>query len=163
MKKIRLYESQLAGGTQLLENYRKVIELEIGLVKEIKRRKREKKVSTALTGEYYFVNKVMAHYQKGLKYFPDNYEFILQYFNFIKLFPEHQNVARLLVKDLLAVSAAFVMSFLFSLYTNVIIAVILDFWWQKARGVSKSSLLLFQHRHASGSAKSSTHWSEQIS
>lgn len=107
MKKIRLYESHLHGGTQLLDNYQKVIEIEISLVKEIKRRKREKKVSTALSGEYYFVQKVMNHYQKGLKYFPDNYEFIMQYFNFIKLFPEHQNIARLLVKDLLAVSENF--------------------------------------------------------
>lgn len=104
IKKIQQYESQLASGTQLLENYRKIIELEIGLIKEIKRRKREKDVVSAISSEYYFIHKVMAHYQKGLKYFPDNYDFNLQYFNFIKLFPEHQNITGLLVKDLLAVS-----------------------------------------------------------
>lgn len=106
-KKIEQYDSLLSSDTQLLENYRKIIELEIGLIKEIKRRKREKEVTNSTKGECYFVHKVMGHYQKGLKYFPDNYDFHLEYFNFIKLFPEHQNVTGWLIKDLLAVSVVF--------------------------------------------------------
>lgn len=104
-ERINQCERQLelvAGGTQLMENYQQTIELEIGLIKEIKRRKREKDVSGALTGECYFIQKVIGHYQKGLKYFPDNFDFHLQFFNFIKLFPNHENVTDWLIKDLLA-------------------------------------------------------------
>lgn len=94
----------MAGGTQLLENYQQTIELEIGLIKEIKRRKQEKDVSGSLTSECYFIEKVIGHYQKGLKFFPDNFDFHLQFFNFVKLFPNHENVTHKLIKDLLAVS-----------------------------------------------------------
>ncbi|XP_066138924.1 U3 small nucleolar RNA-associated protein 6 homolog [Euwallacea fornicatus] len=94
IKENRKLENALASGHQTLDIYKSSIAFFGSIIVTIRQRKGRKST------EWFFINRAVYTYKRGLKVLPMNYHFHLKYHNFLKIFPELNKVTTVHIKDM---------------------------------------------------------------